>query len=142
MTSDNKQQVFRRMLTQEAGAGADASAVAAAARRLCEHFARRLSPLVGDVGVAAIYARSLHLAKRQFPERASGNPPDGDDGPFTRAQRFLEHQESTVAAEAAVMLLTTVGELLASFIGEALTTRLLQETWPDEFAGDTTEETT
>jgi hypothetical protein len=142
MTSDNKQKVFRRLLTQEAGAGADASAVAAAARRLCEHFARRLLPLVGDAGVAAIFARSLHLAQRQFPARAPGHPPDGDDGFFTRAQRFLEYQESTVAAEAAVALLTTVGELLASFIGEGLTTRLLYETWPDEFAGDTSEEIT
>ena len=35
----------------------------------------------------------------------------------------------------------TVSELLASFIGESLTTRLLREAWPDDFAGDTTEET-
>jgi hypothetical protein len=40
------------------------------------------------------------------------------------------------------VLLTTVGELLASFIGEGLTTRLLREAWPDDFAADTVEEIT
>jgi hypothetical protein len=130
------------MLAREAGAGADASTVAAAARRLCEQFAHQLTPLVGDAGVAAIYARSLHLTRRQFPGRATVRAAGQDDGPFTRAQHFLEHQESAVATEAAVALLTSVGELMASFIGDGLTTRLLREAWPDDFAGDTTEETT
>ena len=143
MTSDNtRRRVFRRMLVREAGTGADASAVAAATGRLCEHFAHHLRPLVGDAGVAAIYARSLHLAQRHVPGlvpvRASGQ----DDGPLTRAQHFLKHQESPVAAEAAVAVLATVGELLASFIGDSLTTRLLREAWPDDFAGDTAQETT
>jgi hypothetical protein len=142
MASDNmRQRVFRRMLAREAGSGAGAPAVAAAARRLCEHFARQLSPLVGDAGVAAIYARSLHLTQRQFPRLAPDRTSDQDDGPFARAQLFVEHQESDVATEAAVAVLTTVGELLASFIGESLTTRLLREAWPDDFAGDATEET-
>jgi hypothetical protein len=53
----------------------------------------------------------------------------------------LEQQEPAAATEAAVALLATVSELLALFIGESLTTRLLREAWPDDFAGDTTEET-
>ena len=38
-------------------------------------------------------------------------------------------------------LLTTTSDLLVSFIGEGLTTRLLREAWPDDFADDRTEET-
>jgi hypothetical protein len=53
----------------------------------------------------------------------------------------LEQQEPAAATEAAVALLATVSELLTLFIGESLTTRLLREAWPDDFAGDTTEET-
>ena len=136
-----RQQVFRRMLAQEAGADTDASAVAAAARRLCEHLARHLSSLVGDAGVAAIYSRSLHLVQRQFPGVTPGPTSNQAEGPFTHAHQFLEHQESAVATEAAVSLLTTVSGLLASFIGESLTTRLLREAWPDDFGSHTQERT-
>jgi hypothetical protein len=55
-------------------------------------------------------------------------------------QLFLAHQQAAMASDAAVALLTTVGELLALFIGESLTVRLLREAWPDDFAGDTAEE--
>jgi hypothetical protein len=142
MTSDNmRQRVFRRMLAREAGTGADAPAIAAAACRLCERFAEQLTPLIGDTGVAAICARSLHLTQRNVqglaPVRASAQ---GDE-PFALLQLSLEQQEPAVATEAAVALLATVSELLALFIGESLTTRLLYEAWPDDFAGDITEET-
>jgi hypothetical protein len=142
MTSDNiRPRAFRRMLAREAGTGADAPAIAAAARRLCERFAEQLTPLIGDAGVAAICARSLHLTERNVrglaPVRASAQ----GDAPFALLQRLLEQQEPAAATEAAVVLLATVSELLTSFIGEGLTTRLLREAWPDDFAGDTTEET-
>jgi hypothetical protein len=41
-----RQRVFRRMLAREAGTGASAPAIAAAARRLCQHFAQQLTPLI------------------------------------------------------------------------------------------------
>jgi hypothetical protein len=133
--------VFRRILAREAGTGANAPAIAAAARRSCERFAEQLIPLIGDAGVAAICARSLHLAQRNVrglaPLRASAQ----GDGPFAHLQLSLEQQEPAAATEAAVALLATVTELLASFIGEGLTTRLLREAWPDDFAGDTPGET-
>jgi hypothetical protein len=142
MTSDNmRQRVFRRMLAREAGTGADAPAVAAAARRLGERFAQQLNPLIGDAGVAAILARSLHLTQRNVPGLATVRAADQNEGPFPLLQRSLEQLEPAAATEAAVALLDGVSELLESFIGEGLTTRLLREAWPDEFAGDTTEET-
>ena len=142
MTSDNmRQRVFRRMLAREAGTGADAPAVAAAARRLGERFAEQLNPLIGDAGVAAILARSLHLTQPNVPGLATVRAADQNEGPFPLLQRSLEQLEPAAATEAAVALLDGVSELLESFIGEGLTTRLLREAWPDDFAGDTTEET-
>jgi hypothetical protein len=142
MTSDNmRQRVFRRVLAREAGTGANAPAIAAAARRVCERFAEQLTPLIGDAGVAAICARSLHLARRNVRGLAPVRPTAPGEAPFALLQLSLEKQEPAVATEAAVALLATVSELLASFIGEGLTTRLLREAWPDDFAGDTTEET-
>ena len=136
-----RQRVFRRMLAREAGTDANAPAIAAAARRLCERFAEQLTPLIGDAGVAAICARSLHLTQRQVPGLAPFRALAHGDAPFARLQLSLEQQEPAAATEAAVALLATVSDLLALFIGENLTTRLLCETWPDDFAGDITEET-
>jgi hypothetical protein len=143
MTSDNtRPQVFRRMLAREAGTDANAPAIAAAARRVCENFARQFGPLIGDAGVAAIFARSLHLTQRNVRELAPGRASDQKDPPFALLQLFLEQQEPAAATETAVAVLAMASELLASFIGESLTARLLSEAWPDDFAADTTEETT
>jgi hypothetical protein len=145
MTSnDTRQRAFRRMLAREAGTGADAPAIAAAYRRLYERFAQQFTPLIGDVGVAAIFARSLHLSRRNVPEleplRASDKP-GKRDAPFVLLEAFLQQQEPASATEAAVAVLAMAGELLASFIGEGLTTRLLREAWPDDFPADDAEET-
>ena len=59
-----RERAFRRTLGREAGTNADACVVAAAARRLSEQFARELTPLIGALGVGAIYARSLHLTNK------------------------------------------------------------------------------
>lgn len=142
MTIDHiRQQAFRRMLAREAGTGATAPVIAAAARRLCEHFARHLAPLIGDAGVAAICARSLHLTERNLPGFRSVPASPQGDAPFALLQRSLEQQEPAAATDGAVAVLGTASELLASFIGEGLTTSLLREAWPEEFAGDTAEET-
>lgn len=142
MTSDNvRRQVFQRMLAREAGTDANAPAIAAAARRLCERFAQQMTPLIGDAGVAAICARSLHLTQRNVPGLAPVRASDQGDAPFGLLQLSLEQQAPAAATEAAVAVLATASELLASFIGESLTTSLLREAWPDDFAGDITEET-
>lgn len=141
MTSDDiRHRVFRRILAREAGTGADAPAIAAAASRLCDRFAERLTPLIGDAGVAAICARSLHLTARRIRGLASVRAAGLGDAPFAPLQLFLEQQEPAAATEAAVAVLGTASVLLASFIGEGLTTGLLREAWPEDFAGDTTEE--
>jgi hypothetical protein len=142
MIASMRRRVFRRMLEREAGPDATPAATASAARRLSEHFARQLTPLIGDAGVAAICARSLHLAQRSVSTRAPARASEQGDGPLALLQLYLEQQEPAEATETAVAMLATAGELLASFIGEGLTTRLLCETWPDDFAGNTPEETT
>ena len=133
---------FEGLLARQAGTGADAPAVAAAARRLCEDFARRLTPLIGDGGVAAIYGRSLQLAERRFPGFAPARSSGQDGDPFTHVQHFLEHQDPVVAIRAAVTVLAIASEVLASFIGETLTRLLLHETWPDQFDRIAPERTT
>ena len=132
-TRKSWEQAFERLLGRQAGTGADAPAVAAAARRLSEDFARHLTPLIGDGGVAAIYGRSLQLAERRFPGLAPARAFRQDGEPFTHVQHFLEQQDPVVATRAAVTVLALASEVLASFIGETLTRLLLHEAWPDQF---------
>jgi hypothetical protein len=132
-----RQEAFRRLLAREVGGSNDAPAIALAARRLCERFAQQLTPIIGNAGVSAIYLRTLHLAQRQFPSLAL-IPPQGD-GPFARVQESLRGLEPGVASDAAIVVLTTASNLLESFIGEGLTTRLLRGAWPDTFDGETQE---
>jgi hypothetical protein len=137
---DIQQRVFRQLLRRETGPKADAPAVAAAASRLYERFANQLAPLVGDAGVAAIYARSLHLVQQRVPG-LTPIPAAEQEDELKRTYLFLSHQQPAEAAEAAVAVITTVSELMASFIGDSLTRSLLREAWPDDFTADTTEET-
>ena len=141
-TSLSREAAFELLLARQAGTAADAAAVAAAARRLCEEFAQHLTPLIGDGGVAAICGRSLQLAERRFPGLAPARASGQHGDPFTHVQHFLEHQDPVVAIRAAVTVLGVACEVLATFIGEKLTRLLLHETWPDEFDRITPEPTT
>lgn len=108
---------------------------------MCEFFAEQLTPLIGSTGVAAICARSLHLTEQDDRGKASVPVSAQEDSPFALLQLALEQQEPAAATETAVAVLATASKLLASFIGEGLTIRLLREAWPDDFTGDTTDET-
>ena len=141
-TRKSWEQVFERLVARQVGTAADAPAVAAAARRLCENFAQHLTPLIGDGGVAAIYSRSLQLAAGRFPGLAPPRASGQDSEPLTHVHHFLEHQDPVVATRAAVTVLAVASEVLASFIGETLTRLLLHETWPDQFDRITPEPTT
>jgi hypothetical protein len=132
-----REEAFRRLLAREVGSSTDAPAIALAARRLCERFALQLTPIIGDGGVSAICSRSLHLAQRQFPSLTL--IPAQGDGPFARVQESLQGLEPGVASDAAIAVLNSASNLLDSFIGEGLTTRLLRRAWPDNFDGDSQE---
>jgi hypothetical protein len=138
--SANLRQAIQRALTREAGTDADAKALAAAARRVYDTLAGQLALLIGDGGVKALTARSLHLVKRDFPWLAETQEADPLEGPFAQLGVSLARQEPAVATEAAIAILATLGGLLESLIGEALTMRVLRAAWPGAFAGETQQE--
>lgn len=114
---------LRRVLTQDAGTSADAPAIAAAASRAYERLAQELAPLIGEAGINAVCARSVHLTQRECSWLAPADSAEPRDAPFTHVRVSLERQDLSVATDAAIAVLATFGELLASFIGESLTTR-------------------
>ncbi len=141
-TGDTLRPALRRVLTQDAGTSTDAHAVAAAALRAYERLAQELAPVIGEAGLHAVCARSVHLTQREFSWLAAADSAGPRDAPFAHVRLSLEGQDPAVATDAAIAVLATFGELLASFIGDSLTTRLLRAAWPDGFSDDTTQETT
>lgn len=118
-------------MSRRAGPKADSAAIVAAAFRLQDELAACLVPIIGHAGVTAMAGRSLHLAHRQFswlvPPRSAelSEPTLGD------VRHTLEQQSAAVATEAAAALLDGFGQLLTTFIGAGLTTRLVRQAWPD-----------
>ena len=141
-TRDTLRPALRRVLTHDAGTSADAHAIAAAALRAYERLAQQVAPLIGEVGLNAVCARSVHLTQREFSWLAPADSAWPRDAPFTHVRVSLERQDPAAATDAAIAVLATFGELLASFIGDGLTTDLLHEAWPDGFSDDTQRETT
>ena len=82
-----------------------------------------LAPVIGSRGVAALYARSVHIARRAhawLPDESESST----EGLKVLHSTLTEHGDTDNAA-AAVAILTSFNALLVSLIGSALATRLL-----------------
>lgn len=138
--SADLRQAIQRALTREAGTDADTKTLAAATLRVYDALAGQLAPLIGDGGVRALTARSLHLVQRDFPWLAEAQEPDPSKGPLAQLGFYMERQEPAVAAEAATAALAALGGLLETLIGATLTMRVLRAAWPSAFPGETRQE--
>lgn len=129
-----------KALAQRAGSAAGTGAVAAAAQRAYDDLARVSAPLIGQVGIDALTGRTLYLLQSNYGWLALTREPGQWTGPFAQIIFSLKHQTPAVGMEAAGAVFATLTGLIATLIGEPLTTRLLQEAWPDAFADASTKE--
>jgi hypothetical protein len=116
------------MPSQLADPGRSAQEVAESAERAWQGLADRLTPIIGERGFRALYARSLHLTQQDFPWMPLA--PSGVEVPalpFSSLRESLQNQHPALAEDAHRMLLTTITTLLNSLIGETLTARLVHE---------------
>jgi hypothetical protein len=123
-----------RVITRHAGSSTGAGAVAAAARLTHEELTVVVAPLISSSGVDALWGRAFDLARREFP---AGEPKGDDvttDDPFARVTVWLESQVPSAVIDAAAAIFATFARLLATLIGEPLTTRYLAKAWPDGFS--------
>lgn len=120
----------RWILDQQIGES-DRDNVAPAAQAVCAALYGRLTPLVTASGSQAFLTRSLHMAQEQFPFlaglRGGSSPDDCLDG-LGEALQDVDPEE---AYEALASVIANMIELLATFIGEDLTGRILREQWPN-----------
>ena len=118
-----RHQVIKSLMAQPTGNVADA------AIHLWEQMAIQIISIVGKDGFNSLYARSIFLTQSTFPWLAAGPLAPQSDHRFAGLKTSLEGQASGQASEANTLLLITFTDILASLIGDQLTTRLLQLAW-------------
>ena len=116
---------IERASSRLSGTGADAKAVADATVFVWERIALQLAPVIGDVGIRALYARSLHLARAQFPWLSQTEKTIQTDYPFASLNPSLAARDASDAIVAAAGMFVTFTTVLITLIGASLTSRLL-----------------
>ena len=117
------------VLARGNGSGASSEEVAASIAATYRDIEGALSPIIGARGVAALFNRSVHVARQSCPWMAgleAGSQTTMDLGALTS---LITLQTPSDAAGAGGLLLQTFHELLASLIGGSLTERLLRPVW-------------
>lgn len=123
-------QLARRLMTQEVGEIRDAEALASAVVAVHAKFLSSVSSLVGLMGSAGLFRRSLRLTEAEFPCYARVRT-DELNGLLNAVGVCLRTQTPDVGREASIALLTAYFHLLRSYIGEEVTRHLILETWPE-----------
>lgn len=125
-TVNSREQLIASALTPHPDAVAQTSV------RLWRELAPELISIIGEGGFKPIYARSVRLVCRQYSWMAhDSGQPTGQES-FAELQACLLGQDSAQARLASLALFNIFLGLLASLIGEELTTHLLHLAWSTE----------
>jgi hypothetical protein len=124
-----------KTLSPLAAGGADARQVANASVAIWGAIEHALSPVIGQRGSAALYQRSLHLARVDYPWLAAVYESAAEPRDFDALHAALVQQTAEHAAAAHDRVLHTLLGLLADLIGQSLTERLLQSAWNPPSSG-------
>jgi hypothetical protein len=106
----------------------DPHAANEATQHAWEEARTQLVPVIGENGFRILFARSLHLTRRDFPWLS--RVPTPTDQPLADLKASYEGETAEHAREANVALLLTFTSLLHALIGKALTSRLLDPAGP------------
>ena len=128
-TAPKLKQFARRLLDYEAARGKSANAQEAAALRVCEKLRGPLGKLIGGGGFRSLLSRALVLAGAEVPWlHGLQLQADGSLKGLKEAEEKLDQPAIT---EGEVVLVSHLLGLLETFIGQALTSNLLRDIWPE-----------
>lgn len=120
--------VAQRLIAEELRAGNPSDTAGRAAFRVCEKLRGPLSTLTGVVGFRSLLSRALMLTKAKVPWVAGLQlKPDGSLDFSAGIEAQLDTDK---ALHGGTVLIEQLLGLLVTFIGEALTLRLVQNVWP------------
>ena len=123
-----------RQLVLETALARPADEVVSTTIGLWEHFAVELNSIIGEGGFKPLYARSVRLAskKHAWLLPCAAKPAAGER--FIELAACLQEQNSADAQQASLDLFTIFLDVLASLIGEGLTTHLLHSAWSNKIS--------
>ena len=119
----------RRLLAYEAVAGETSVPTESANLRVYEKLRRPLCALAGVAGFQSLASRALTLAKTEAPSLSAVQVTA--DGSIQGLGELSPQSDTDHVGEGVAILIAQLLGLLRTFIGEALTLRLVRDLWPD-----------
>ena len=119
--------IAQHLIAYEAVAEGSPTETQPAAFLVCEKMRRPLTKLTGSAGFRSLLVRALALAKREA--RALDALKVKEDG-------SLDGPACSAEGPAGALLIAQLLALLITFVGDALTMRLLYAIWPDLLGAD------
>ncbi len=107
--------------------------------KLWEQMATEIILIVGESGFNSLYSRSIFLTQSTFPWVGTSLKSLTDQR-FAELKMDFEGQTPAQASEANCLLLITFTDILASLIGEQLTTTILSSAWGNNASGKISKE--
>ena len=117
------------LIAEERRLGNESDGGSHAAFRVCEKLRDPLCLLAGVGGYRSLLSRALVLAKGEAP--ILGGIQIKQDGSLGHSVELEAQLHTEEAAKAGAILARQLVDLLITFIGEALTLRLVQGVWPN-----------
>lgn len=113
-------------LSKRAAAGWDTGSIAALIVSVWRDIDAALAPIIGQRGVGALFRRTLHLIRHDYPWLTASHESMADPIDFMALHATLSQRTSANVVAANGALLQKFLEQLVSLIGESLTDRLLR----------------
>jgi hypothetical protein len=122
-------------LAQLTSQGTNAAHTADMAVAIWSAMEEALSPIIGQRGFAALYKRSLQLARVQHVCLGSVQDGVSQTADFSTLKIALAEQTGPDAMAASTALTMAFHDLLVNLIGQSLTDRLLRSVWEKPTSG-------
>ncbi len=119
----------RRLVEQEAAAQTT-DALAEATERTCARLRERLVQVIGPEGFRILLTNAVDMTRTEHLFLRAAEWRVDADGGVSGLREAVRGRSRTEALGALTAVLGRFMELLAGFIGEALTARLVERTWP------------
>lgn len=127
---------FQSSIDQLVCESVDAVGIGDAAAVIWRRIEDALWPIIGHDGVAALFKRSLYLARGEHPCLALMFDALCTPSDFALLRETLARQPDAAAAAAYTGLLRNFVELLTKLIGSSLTEHLLRSVWDRPSSGN------
>ncbi|HEX7049494.1 MAG TPA: hypothetical protein VF188_04725 [Longimicrobiales bacterium] len=120
----------RRLLAHEIAAGPSVEDVVAGADVVLRKLSAHLVPLIGPAGFQVLLARALHLARQDFPLLEDVRSGEAPNAPIEGLDGLARGSDPDELRDAVTAVLADFFGLLAHFIGDVLTVRIVSRAWP------------